>query len=273
MSFSSPVLSIERTENTGILYLDRPEALNAMGPPFWSDFPHAVHSLTEDPAIEVIVVAGKGRSFSVGLDLKSMMGSLEPPAGASHATASSLLLKEVKSMQRGFTALADSPKPVIAAVHGHCLGAGIDLIAACDIRLASSNTIFSIREVRMAIVADLGTLQRLSRVLNPGHLAELALTGRDFNADEAREMGLVSRIYDSSEALFEGAMSLANAITENSPLVVQGIKTILRQQQNAAEAAGLDYVALWNAAFLQSEDLKEAVQAFMEKRRPLFKGK
>ena len=272
MSFSSSVLSLERNHKTGILFLNRPQARNAMGPAFWSDFPRAVQTLVEDAEVEAIVVAGKGASFSVGLDLKSMMGSLEPSAGQSHASSSAHLLNEIKFMQQGFTALADSPKPVVAAVHGHCLGAGIDLISSCDMRLASSDAVFSIREVRMAIVADLGTLQRLTSVLNPGHLAELALTGRDFDAHEARDLGLVSRIIDSQEALLEGALTLASAITENSPLVVQGIKSVLRQQRKATEAAGLDYVALWNAAFLQSDDLKEAVQAFMEKRKPLFKG-
>jgi enoyl-CoA hydratase len=175
-------------------------------------------------------------------------------------------------MQHTMTAIARCPKPVIAAVHGYCIGAGVDLITACDMRLASVDALFSVRETRMGMVADVGTLQRLPRILNPGLVAELAFTGRDVEADEARQMGLVNRVFPDAQSLHAGALELANSIAANSPLAVQGSKAVLAAGEHMSVDQALDYVAVWNAAFLHSNDLREAVQAFLEKRPPEFDG-
>jgi enoyl-CoA hydratase len=162
---------------------------------------------------------------------------------------------------------------VIAAVSGWCIGGGLDVIAATDIRLASADAKFSVREVKVAIVADLGSLQRLSGIVGEGHLRELAYTGRDIDAARAEKINLVNDVYPDQEALLAAARQLAADIAANPPLVVQGVKDVLGHRREQDVAAGLRYVAAWNAAFLPSEDLGEAVQAFLERRPPEFNGK
>jgi enoyl-CoA hydratase len=178
----------------------------------------------------------------------------------------------VTRLQASITSVADCPKPVIAAVHGACIGAGIDLITACDIRLASTDAVFSVRETKMAIVADVGTLQRLPRVIGAGHAAELIYTGKDVDAARAKEIGLVNDVLADHDAVVKAARALAAEIAANSPLAVQGSKAILRRGADLTVAQGLDLVALWNTAFIHSEDLREAMTAFFEKRPPTFRG-
>jgi enoyl-CoA hydratase len=164
-------------------------------------------------------------------------------------------------------------KPVIAAVHGHCLGGGVDLLSACDIRIASRDAVFSVREVRVAFIADVGTLQRLPHIIGHGWFRDLALTGRDFGAEEALKMGFITGIFDDREAVVAGAGKLAEQIASYSPLAVQGTKDVLLYSRDKGIQAGLEYTAQKNAAVVPSEDMVEAAMAFMEKRAPVYKGK
>jgi len=176
-------------------------------------------------------------------------------------------------LQGAINAVADCPMPVIAAVHGYCIGGGVDLIAACDIRLASADAVFSVREAKMAIVADLGSLQRLPAILSAGHLNELALTAKDISAERAREIGLVNDVAADADGVHKAARALAAEIAANSPLAVQGTKAVVRANEGRTVAQGLEYVATWNAGQLASHDLTEAVTAFIEKRPPKFTGR
>ena len=274
-SFTSPVLTIDVDGQVATLWLDRPEARNAMGPDMWADLPRAAHVLGEEPDLRALVIAARGPHFSVGLDLKSMGGALtgggegRPRSQASKARRTR---DEVKRLQDSITAVERLPFPVIAAVHGYCIGGGVDLIAACDIRLASADAVFSVREAKIAIVADLGSLQRLPRIISSGHLAELAFTGKDIGAARAREIGLVNDVYDDHAALMTAAYELADEIAHNSPVAVQGTKAVLAANDGRTVAEGLDFVAVWNAGALESDDLVEAMTAFVEKRSPVFKG-
>ena len=280
--FESPVLSIERDQEVATLWLDRPEARNAMGVDLWSDLPRAMAALTDDNSVRVVVIAAKGPHFSVGLDLKALgnlltgggdggsSGDARPASMAARARSSRL---EVKRLQDSVTAVAQCPKPVIAAVHGYCIGGGVDLIAACDIRLASADAIFSVREAKVAIVADLGSLQRLPAIISAGHLAELAFTGKDITAERAKEIGLVNDVAGDTEGVLKAARTLAGEIAANSPIAVQGTKAVLAANEGRTVAEGLDYVATWNAGMLASDDLVEAMTAFMEKRTPKFTGR
>jgi enoyl-CoA hydratase len=273
---SYEVLSIDHEGDVATLWLDRPEARNAMGPAFWSELPVAMAELSADSRVRTVVVAAKGPHFSVGLDLKAMASVLgEGPnsqARSSRAARAASALLEIKRMQASISSVADCPKPVVAAVHGYCIGGGVDLVTACDIRLASEDASFSVRETKMAIVADLGSLQRLPRIIGAGHLAELAFTGKDISAARAQEIGLVNEVLPDAGAVVKAAQEMAAEIASNSPLVVQGTKTVIRAADRAAIAEGLDYVAVWNSGFLQSDDLTEALTAFMEKRAPKFTG-
>lgn len=267
------VLTIERHGPTATVWLDDPERRNAMGPAFWADLPLAMTELDDDADVRVVVLAARGRHFTSGLDLAAMagevMGTGEPSSPAARAAH---FLRSVQRLQRSITSVERCPKPVVAAVQGACIGGGVDLITACDIRLCSADATFSVRETRLAMVADVGTLQRLPRIVGRGHAAELALTGRDIGAERAKEIGLVNDVLADVDALHAAAAALAAEIAANSPLAVQGTKHVLRACEDRTIDEGLDYVGVWNAAFLASDDLTEAMTAFFEKRPPRFRG-
>jgi len=271
---SLSVFEIEHCDHVATLWLANPAKRNAMGAPFWTELPRAMDDLGRDPAVRAIVVAARGPHFTAGLDLSGMAGIMgggaQPPASA--AARRQRTLAEITRLQHSISAVADCPKPVIAAVHGYCIGGGVDLITACDVRLAATDAIFSIRETRIAIVADVGTLQRLPGIVGRGIAAELALTGDDFGAERARDIGLVNAVHADGPAVQDAARAMAARIAANSPLAVQGTKQVLRYCQGKSVEDGLAYVAAWNAAFLESDDLEEAITAFFEKRPAVFSG-
>ena len=246
---------------------------NALGPDFWREMPALFADLDRDESVRVVVVRGSGDHFSYGLDLVGMMPELGPMlSGAPLAAGRTKLLRLIEDMQQACDRVARCRRPVIAAIHGWCIGGGLDLAAACDVRLASREAKISLREVRIAMVADIGSLQRLPRIIGAGHVRELAFTGKDIGAERAARIGLVNEVYDTPDALFTAADAMADEIAAQSPLVTSGIKQVLDYCEDKSTADGLRFVATWNAAFLQSNDLAEALQAFMTKRPPVFKG-
>ena len=277
---TSDVISVEFDGHIATVWLDREEARNAFAQPFWAEFPQIIDALGADRETRVIVIAAKGPSFTAGIDLKAfgpffMAGGVDPTAEhqpRSEVGKRQALYASIKQMQRTFTSLAECSKPVIAAVHGHCIGAGIDLITACDIRYASSDAVFSVRETRIGMVADVGTLQRLPNIIDPGRVAEIVYTGKDFDPVEALEMGLISKVADDADRVLEVAYETARLIAANSPLAVQGSKEVLRNTEGRTVAEALEYMALWNSSFIMSNDFVEATMAFMQKREPEFKG-
>lgn len=274
MQFSSSVLTLEVKDHVATLWLDREEARNAMGSTLWRDLPLAANAISENSSIRVVIIAAKGPHFTVGLDLKEFGGGFAgsgPPG--SRASSNAATYKSVRTMQDSVTSIAALAVPVIAAVHGYCIGGGIDLISACDIRLCASNTTFSVRETKVAIVADLGTLQRLPKLVSAGHVAELTFTGKDIDALRAQAIGLVNSIHgDDAQDVMNAAVELANEIAANSPLAVQGTKAVLAANDGRTVDEGLEFVARWNTMYLQSNDLREAMTAFIEKRTPVFSG-
>lgn len=275
MNFSSEVLTLEVTGHVATLWLDREEARNALGSALWRDLPLAAAAIASDPKIRVLIIAAKGPHFTVGLDLKELGGALtgDRAPSISKASSSAASYRAVRTMQDALSSIADLSIPVIAAVHGYCIGGGIDLITACDIRLCANDATFSVRETKVAIVADLGTLQRLPRILSAGYVAELAYTGKDIDASRAAAIGLVNWVYgESGDAVLQAAIQLAHEIAANSPLAVQGTKAVLAANDGRTISEGLEFVARWNTMYLQSNDLREALTAFLEKRQPIFNG-
>jgi len=277
---TSDVLSVNFDGNVATVWLDRPDKRNALAHNFWADLPRVMDALGDDEETRVVVIAARGESFTVGIDLKAFgpmfaNGGVDPdvdPQPGSEVGKRRALYQSIKRMQRTFSAIANCPKPVIASIHGHCIGAGVDLITACDIRYASADATFSIRETKIAMVADVGTLQRLPNIIDPGRVAEIVYTGKDFGAEDAREMGLVSRVFPDGAATYAAALDLAGEIAANSPLAVQGAKAVLSAGEGRSVDENLDYIALWNAAFIQSNDFVEATSAFLQKRPPEFTG-
>lgn len=271
--FQSDVITLEADGPVATLWLDRPEARNALGRAFWADLGRAADEVAGRDDVRVLVVAARGPCFTVGLDLKDFAGIAADAPAASPAATNERHYRGIRHWQDSVSALADLPVPVIAAVHGWCLGGGIDLITACDLRVCSADAVFSVRETRVAIVADLGTLQRLPRVVGPAVAAELAYTGRDVDAGFAKEVGLVGRVVDGSgPEAYAAALDLAGEIAANSPLAVRGTKAVLGANDGATVREGLEFVARWNALYLRSNDLAEALRAFVEKRPPTFTG-
>jgi enoyl-CoA hydratase len=252
--------------------LNRPNARNAMSPDMFRELGEVFAMLDRDESVRVILLHGAGDGFSAGLDLAAAMSELGPILQGSTAGPRMQLRDLILRWQRETGAPAHNRKPVIAAVHGWCIGGGLDLIAACDIRLASADARISLRETRIAIVADVGSLQRLPRIIGDAATRELALTGRDIDAAEALRLGLISRILPDHAALLAAARATAAEIAQLAPLTVQGVKQVLNYQDGKTVEAGLEYVAAWNSAFLQSEDFAEAIAAWFEKRAPQYKG-
>lgn len=262
-------LSVRVADHVAVVTLERPTMTTA----FFGEIEAAFRALAEDRTARAVIVRGAGKAFSYGLDLPAAFQELGPYFTGGTAGVRLELLAYIRKLQGSFNAVAACPVPVIAAIHGWCIGGGLDLISACDLRLATEDAKFSLRETKIAIVADLGSLQRLPRLIGQGHTRELAFTGKDISAARAREIGLVNDVYASQEALFAAAQALATEIAHNSPIVVRGVKEVLDAGEGKSVAEGLAYVAAWNAAFLPSEDLGEALSAFMEKRKPSFKGR
>lgn len=247
---------------------------NAMGPDFWREMPGLFAALDDDPSVRCIVLRGDGTNFSYGLDLMAMMADIGPlVTGENLAAERTKLLELIGRMQEACNRVARCRKPVIAAVAGWCIGGGLDLAAACDLRICSDDARFSLREVKLAIVADVGSLQRLPRIIGQAHTRQMAYTGGTLDAPHALRIGLVTEVLEGHEALYARAHSLADEIAANSPGTVQGIKQVLDYCEDKSTADGLRFVAVWNSAFLQSADLAEAVQAFMERRPPDFTGR
>jgi enoyl-CoA hydratase len=276
MSFSSDVFSIERDGHVATLWLDRPEKRNAMAPSFWHDLPYAMAELGDDPDVRAVVLAGKGKSFCAGLDLTAFGGAgigLQQAKPASQAEANLQQVRTTRSFQAAITSIANCPVPVIAAIHSHCIGGGIDLVTACDIRLASADATFGVRETKIGIAADAGTLQRLPGIITKGHVAELAYTGKDIDAARAEKIGLVNDVYPDQQATLDAAYAIANEIASNAPLAVRGTKFMLQQGEDLTTEQSLLLNGLWTMiANLGSNDLGEAMKAFTEKRAPDFKG-
>jgi enoyl-CoA hydratase len=245
----------------------------SMGYEFFTELPQVFRELDADAAVRAIILGGGGPNFSFGLDLKDvapMFGALA--SGDTGARARTAVLAQVREWQAAITAVADCRTPVIAAIDGWCIGGGIDVIAATDIRLATASAKFSVREAKVAIVADLGSLQRLVGIIGDGHLRELALTGGDIDSARAERIGLVNSVYADAAELRDAALATARSIAANSPLVVRGVKDVLDAERAPRVEAGLRYVATWNAAFLPSDDLGEAFAAFAQRRPAEFIG-
>jgi len=270
------VIRVDKIGAVAEVVLDRPEKLNAMAPEFFSELRDAFEDVDRDDAIRVAILWAEGKHFTAGLDLMAAaQGVLQPdPDAANHpGTANHKLYELVRDWQDCISASERCRKPVIAAVHGYCIGGGVDLTTACDIRICTTDASFSIHETKIAIVADIGTLQRITSIVGKGMAREMAYTGKRIGAERALKCGLVNDVFDDKDALLAGARAMAEEIAANSPLAVQGTKRVLQFSEEHGIEDGLEFVAQWNAARLHSADLVEAMTAYMEKRDPVFTGK
>ena len=247
---------------------------NALGPDFWREAPGVFDDFDADPEVRAVVLSGAGGNFTFGLDLVAMTSELRYALGApAMAAERTRFLDQLTTMQRAIISLMSCRKPVVASISGWCVGAGIDVICAADVRVCSSEATFSVRAVRMGIVEDMGVLQRLPAIIGEGAARELCLTGEDFDAARAAALGLINHVDDTPEVALQHAIAIATRIAANPPLTVQGVKRVMNERAHAGVRESLHYTALWNATFMQSRDFAEAISAFTEKREPKFEGR
>ncbi len=268
-SFDTLTVSIDA--HIATVRLNRPEKANAMNLQMWHDIRSAFQWIDDTPEARVAILEGEGKSFTSGIDLQMMMGMGSMIANDCDGRMRESLRRVVLDLQDTLTSLERCRKPVLAAIHGACIGGGIDLICCADMRYCASDAYFSIKEIDIGMVADVGTLQRLPRLIGDGMARELAYTGRRVEAGEARDIRLVNQVFDTREALGEGVRAIAATIAAKSPLSIRGSKEMILYARDHTVADGLNYVATWNAAMLMSDDLQKAMMARMSKQAPEFR--
>ena len=262
-------------EGVGHLVLNKGEDLNKMTMNFWYELPRILDEIDRDASLRVLILSSTGKHFCAGMDLKNF-GTLGSDSEKKtnvpdKARIGENLYRVAKELQDMLSKLEKLRIPVLAGIQGGCIGGGLDLVTAADMRFASKDAFFCIQEVNIGMAADIGTLQRLPRVIPEGKVRELAYTGRRMPAEEALEAGLVNKVYESHEEMVAGIKEMATVIASKSPLAVYGTKAILNFSRDHTIAEGLEYNALWSGAMLPQEDMAEAMMSNMEKRDPEFK--
>jgi Delta3,5-Delta2,4-dienoyl-CoA isomerase len=265
-------VTYERQGPVGSITLNRPEKRNALNPRVWDALDHAISQAEQDAEVRVVLLRGKGKSFCAGLDLSAENELFSVVSETPSATNKVVFYREVRRVQGIHTRLERLVKPTIAVIQRHCLGAGLELALCCDIRLCSEGTLFSLPEARLAFITDIGGLQRLTRVVGPAHAREISFRAHSFEAQKARAIGLVNEVYPDEETLMAKALEMAGEIAGNPPLAVQGAKEVFLFDEEVTLQESLEYNAARSAMVVPSEDLKEAVSAYLEKRKGTFKG-
>lgn len=260
---------VELNDHIAHVQINRPEKVNAMDAAFWSEIIEIFQWIDETDDVRVVVLSGTGKHFSSGIDL-SLLAGVANELGKDPGRNARTLRRKIQQLQASFSAVDQSRKPVLAAIQGYCLGGAIDLICACDMRYCAEDAKFAIREIDMGMAADVGTLQRLPRIIGDGIMRELAYTGRTVEAVEARAIGLVNRTFADRASLLEGVFEIAREIAAKSPIAIAGTKEMISYMRDHRVDDGLEHVAIWNAAMLQSADLKLAMVAQMSKQKPIF---
>ena len=251
------------------LEMNRAEKANGMSPDFWTDLPRLADHFNGDPSVRCVVLSGAGKHFSGGMDLATFsdINSMlqKEPGRAAYA-----LRELILSLQGSLSSLERLRVPVIAATHGACLGGAIDLITACDLRIASADTSFGIEEIHIGMAADVGTLQRMPKLIPPAIVSELAYTGRRFTADEAMSWGLINKVLPDQESALNAALEWAKEIAGKSPLAIAGIKRSITYARDHSVSDSLDQIATWNGGMLRPEELTKAIAAKMAKQQAVF---
>ena len=260
----------ELKDHVAHISMCRGDAFNSMTKAFWSELPELVDKISDEGKARVIVLSAQGKHFCAGMDLANFKSDGDflstDTKKITQGRRSEAQFRVTRDLQYSISCLEKSRIPVIAAIQGACIGAGVDLITACDIRYASSDAFFCIQEINIGMAADVGTLQRLPYLIPEGILRELAFTGRKLSADEGLKYGLVNAVFDTPDAVIEHALSVAHEIADKAPLAISGTKEVLNYNRDHTVEESLNYNALWNAAMNFSDDMMEAFKSKTEKR-------
>jgi enoyl-CoA hydratase/carnithine racemase len=260
------------SDHVAQITLNRPDKANAMNAAMWREIREAMRWVDSTAEARVAIIDGAGANFCSGIDLGMMMSMGKQIDDPCEARMRENLRYVILDLQDTLTSIERCRKPVLVAIHGACVGGAIDLVSCCDMRYASYDAVFSIKEVDIGMTADVGTLQRLPKIISPAVVRELAYTAKSIDAVEAERLGLVNRVYGSREALQAGVMDIAACIATKSPLAIRGTKEMLNYARDHSVADGLNYIASWNAGLLMSTDLQEAMKANLDQRPPEFRN-
>tara|TARA_B100001109_G_scaffold186104_1_gene152787 strand:- start:567 stop:1433 length:867 start_codon:yes stop_codon:yes gene_type:complete len=255
------------------LVLSRPDELNTMSRDFWVELDEVLEVINRNADIRVVVMSSTGKHFCAGMDLSAFSNGVDnipDNKKPDHARIGEAVYRVAKELQSYISSLEKIRVPVIAAIHGGCIGGAVDMVTACDIRLASDDAFFCIQEINIGMAADVGTLQRLPKIIPDSKMREMAYTGRRMYADEAKNAGLVSDTYKSHEELFDAANKLASEIASKSPVAIYGLKAVMNYSRDHNIEDSLEYNALWSGAMLSQKDMTEQMTANMEKRDASF---
>jgi enoyl-CoA hydratase len=261
-------LELEIDQQVATVTLNRPDKANAMSATMWDELQTCFEWLDEEPSVRAIILAGNGKNFCSGIDL-GLFGSIGGSV-TEHARRAEALRRTILRLQGNLSAIENCRKPVLAAIHKACIGGGIDMTCCCDMRYASKDAYFSIKEIDIGMTADVGTLQRMPKIVPDAIVRELAYTGRSMSADEAREVGFLNRVFEDRETLLKEVTAIARDIASKSPLAIRGTKEMLLYARDHSVSEGLNYIATWNSGMLSQADLGAAMQAQMEKKTAEF---
>ena len=261
-------LAMTVAEQVATVRLNRPAKANSMNAAMWAELQSCFDWIDAEPTIRVAILAANGKHFCAGLDLDmfaALTNSSPDPARRAED-----LRRTILRLQDNLSAIEKCRKPVLAAIHNTCIGGGVDLTCCCDMRYASEDAHFSIKEIDLGMTADVGTLQRLPKLIADGVVRELAYTGRKMTARVACDLGYVNRVFADREALMEEVTAIALTIASKSPLAIRGSKETILYSRDHSVRDGLNHIATWNAGMMSNADLQAGMQAQMEKREPLF---
>ena len=267
MSYQTFLVRIEN--HVAHVAFNRPDRANALNQTAWHEMKTIFEELDDNDDVRVVILSGEGKHFCGGIDLELLM-SIGSMNGKCEGRKREKLRRQVLELQAPINAIEQCSKPVLAAIHGGCIGGAVDIVTACDMRYCTDDAYFCIREIDMGMVADIGTLQRLPKLIASGIVREMAYTGRNVFGPEAERIGLANRSYADRPTLLTEVQQIAETIAKKSPLSIRGTKVILNHSRDHSVADGLDYMATWNAAMLLSTDLTEAFQAKIQKRESVF---
>ncbi|MEQ1490267.1 MAG: crotonase/enoyl-CoA hydratase family protein [Terricaulis sp.] len=262
-------VSIEN--NVAHIVLNRPEAFNAMPRPFWNELPAIVNDINDNAKARVIVISSTGKHFTAGMDISVFTdGDGVSASGGDQYSRAEAFRQFVLTLQGSFNCLDNARIPVIAAIQGGCIGAGVDMTSACDIRYATEDAFFQIAEINIGMTADVGTFPRLCKLIPEGWVRELAYSGRRLPAEKAKAIGLVNETFATQDAMISYVLELAREIAEKAPVAVAGSKRMINHARDHSIADGLDYIATWQAGMFSPPHMMEAFAAKAQKRAPEF---
>ncbi len=261
--------SLRRDGAIAELSLNRAEQLNTLQDAFWGDLSDALERIDADPTLRALVMTAQGEHFCAGMDL-DFFAAVRAREDAEPGRYREWLRRKIRYLQKPMDQIEALRIPVIAATQGACIGAGLDLLCATDLRVCSAEAFYCIHEINVAITADLGVLQRMPTLIAPAVVDDLALTGRRMLAEEAHASGFVRQVVERPQELRAAAMTLAEHVTRLSPLAVAGTKAALRRNRRAQVDVGLDFMTLWNAAMFVSDDIPSAIQAQRQRQSAAF---